>query len=1797
MCDISEKSEDERLARNITAVDPASESVADSSLRIRPLSSDSLPITCTPNTHGQVQFPVESQFQKISDDNTVEQEQSNCMQFSRLPTLAVEETVDDEYSESGWQLLSFETDTTVTMPQTSHERRFQDIEDGDTVEYSFDYRVDHRDDIGTGPETTRDVTEKQSVLSDGTVQKILCTTTKEFRGRRPSEMMVVQHDVDKDRILTSIDVDERITLILPNVSDISDPNVTSDEHIAYHEYRTEDGIPCRKKTTTITLKPERESVERESVVRTEPSESGQVSNVQHATEETLAVEVCDRETSLVADDMIESRCEEREEQQTLDDGGTVKRKITTTTFFKPVKQDLQLPADDSGAREVREGEEVVRMVIEERIIQLPNCMTDDPAKDIEMKTAVEQFEEVTSSGIPVMKTVITQCPVTMPDVPTKTTITEEHSQPVDEMVALEKDKLIVIAHPSYETEVSEKSATDAEVIEPGEPSVSNRVDNPGGEKLAREIAEKESVPDGGTVQKVQSSSVSTTNSNSVMPQTECTVITERAESVQVVNLPHEAEEMPMPEVGDQETFPVSDDLIQSRCEQHEEQQTLADGSTVKHKITTTAFFKPVKQDIQPPAEDRGAGVIKEGEEIVRMVIEEHIIQLPDGMRDDSARDIELKTTVEKYEEITSSGIPVTKTVFRKCPVTAADVLTTDVEVEISKEHLQPVVGVAALDKKITTVDNPGGQKIARQIPEKESVLEDGTETPLVADDVIQSRCEEREEQQTLDDGSTVKHKITTTTFFKPVKQDIQLPADDSSAREVREGEEIVRMVIEERIIQLPSGIRDDSSMDIEMKTTVEEFEKVTSSGVPITKSVIRKCPVTVPDVPITTVKVAVAEEHSQPVNEMMDLENDKPVVIPGLSMVSEVTFEKMTEGEVLEIVEPSVGSRVHNPGGEKLTREITEKESVLEEPDEEVERSLQNRVDNPGSQKIARQVAEKESVLEDCREAVSDERITLIRPNVSDIDDPNVSDERIEYCEGVTDSGVPCTKKITTVILNSSLSTGVNDPVITQGECAAKAERDNPGGEKLTREVTEKESVLEDDRETLSVADDSILSRCEEREEQQTLDDGGTVKRKITTTTFFKPVKQDLQPPAEDNSAGEVRDGEEIVRMVTEERIIQLPSDATVDSARDIEMKTTVEEFGEVTSSGIPVTKTVIRKCPVTVPDVPITTVKVAVAEEHSQLLTEMRDLENDKTVVTPSLSKVPEVTADNMTQGEVVEIVEPSVGSRVHNPHNPGGEKLTREITEKESVLEDGTVQKIQTTVTKCFRPAVASEVILGDQDLNKDQLLTRIDVNERITLIRPNVSGIDDLNVTSDERMEYCEGVTDRGVPYTKKITTVILSSSLSTAVNDPVIPQGECCSKTERDNPGGETTTQEVTEQESILEDGTLQKIHCTVTKYFRPTVAGKVTVGEQDLNEDGILTSVDVDERIMFIPANVSDVDDTTLCRDEQVQYHEGVTNGGVPYRKKTTTTNYYLPKMTDKDLPMTPRDEAVLHGVQHDEDAIRDAELLSEVSATTKPSLSVKISQKIRRIGSDGTIEEVYGTDDSLSYDSADHILRRDDGDADVVYYRLLSAADGGEVLPMHEVPADTGVQVFAKTVEGDPVVEQSVEEYEDMREDGSVVHRRVTKTTQKTTVVQQMLIHGDKSAVDDDATVSGQTIKEYTDVSFGSPEETQSNVEESEELLDDGTVVRRTVKTTSRQQLVTERHMVTGQAADVSDVEQPLPTEDSDILVAAANGKQSPQSYIPELMKLSGTESDSTKEPGDRSCSSISAIVTWFRVY
>ncbi|XP_074648678.1 uncharacterized protein LOC141904097 isoform X21 [Tubulanus polymorphus] len=119
-----------------------------------------------------------------------------------------------------------------------------------------------------------------------------------------------------------------------------------------------------------------------------------------------------------------------------------------------------------------------------------------------------------------------------------------------------------------------------------------------------------------------------------------------------------------------------------------------------------------------------------------------------------------------------------------------------------------------------------------------------------------------------------------------------------------------------------------------------------------------------------------------------------------------------------------------------------------------------------------------------------------------------------------------------------------------------------------------------------------------------------------------------------------------------------------------------------------------------------------------------------------------------------------------------------------------------------------------------------------------------------------------------------------------------------------------------------------------------------------------------------------------------------------------------------------------------------------------------------------------------------------------------------------EVPADETVKVQTEVIKGEPTSETDVQEFEETLPDGTIVKRRVMKTRTTQDITTRITAEG--YGLEDDAV--DQYVEEYQDgdVIEGEPE-TDTQVEEFEETLPDGTLVKRKVIKTRTTQSVTTK--------------------------------------------------------------------------
>ena len=128
-------------------------------------------------------------------------------------------------------------------------------------------------------------------------------------------------------------------------------------------------------------------------------------------------------------------------------------------------------------------------------------------------------------------------------------------------------------------------------------------------------------------------------------------------------------------------------------------------------------------------------------------------------------------------------------------------------------------------------------------------------------------------------------------------------------------------------------------------------------------------------------------------------------------------------------------------------------------------------------------------------------------------------------------------------------------------------------------------------------------------------------------------------------------------------------------------------------------------------------------------------------------------------------------------------------------------------------------------------------------------------------------------------------------------------------------------------------------------------------------------------------------------------------------------------------------------------------------------------------------------------------------------------------------PDARGVRIYTDTTEGVPQVERDVQETEEVLPDGTVVRRQVVKTSQRQTISTRVVMEGPEDILPASKAEAEQLLGEMgvseelgqQIAASDSAPQASTNVEEHEEVLPDGSIVKRRVVTTTKQHVTTER--------------------------------------------------------------------------
>lgn len=223
----------------------------------------------------------------------------------------------------------------------------------------------------------------------------------------------------------------------------------------------------------------------------------------------------------------------------------------------------------------------------------------------------------------------------------------------------------------------------------------------------------------------------------------------------------------------------------------------------------------------------------------------------------------------------------------------------------------------------------------------------------------------------------------------------------------------------------------------------------------------------------------------------------------------------------------------------------------------------------------------------------------------------------------------------------------------------------------------------------------------------------------------------------------------------------------------------------------------------------------------------------------------------------------------------------------------------------------------------------------------------------------------------------------------------------------------------------------------------------------------------------------------------------------------------------------------------------DSPLFDDGRRQVKTRTKKMVTRKVRKVRHDGEVVEDIVTEEIPDYGYSDTSSVRSGQSPAYMSPRSPSVSSVTSPLPIE--PASPGVEslssqsslrVFTDTVEGEPEVITDVQEREETLPDGRVVIRKIIRTRQKQTIVKRTVMEGPSADDEHPAEGSGQLvvagediqkpdIRTYTDAMEMRPStETISN--DVEEVLPDGTVLRKLTTTTSTRQLKTDRTVVEG---------------------------------------------------------------------
>ena len=1683
------------------------------------------------------------------------------------------------------------------------EGKFVDVRDTDEMLDKGEEPEPVVQEIPGDVESRTEESKSEHTLDDGTKVKTKCVTKKCFQLITIKKMI---DDVEDSEVIekpVGTEVVEDIVELAPGVESPEDPGVATKITEKEEEETLADGTWVKRKVTTTTCTLVSREVSPEPKEDHPGTESEEViKEVEYVSTETMQKP----EPAIVGDDQVptveeypgemDTRIHEENLEDVRDDGTKVKRKIVVVTHFQLVTKRTVI----DNVEKTEEVEEPMGTEILETVTELGPGVEDEDADGTMKKKSEKEEEETQEDGTWLRKKTVTTI-VSLMEKPISPDASKDEDIPVD----FEKDEGKFVDAVDIDNML--------EKVEEPEPVVQ---EIPGDVESRTEESESEHTLDDGTKVKtkcVTKKCFQLVTIKKMVDDVEDSEVIEKPVGTEVVEDTVEL----APGVESPE-----DPGVATKITEKEEEETLADGTWVKRKVTTTTCTL-VSREVSPePKEDHpgteSEGVIKEVEYVSAETMQE---PEPAIVGDEQVPTVEeypgeMDTRIheENFEDVRDDGTKVKRKI----------VVVT---------HFQLVTRRTVIDnvEKTEEVEKPMGTEILETVTELGPGVEDED-----ADGTMKKKSE-KEEEETQEDGTWLRKKTITTIVSlmeKPISPDTSKDEDIPVDFEKDEGKFVDAVDTDDMLekVEEPEPVVQEIPGDVESRTEESESEHTLDDGTKVkTKCVTKKC------FQLVTIKKMVDDvEDSEVIEKPVGTEvvEDTVELAPGVESPEDPgVATKITEKEEEETL----------ADGTWVKRKVTTTTCTLVSR----EVSPEPKEDHPGteSEEVIKEVeyVSTETMQKPEPAIVGDEQV----PTVEEY--PGEMDTRIheENVEDVRDDGTKVKRKIV-VVTHFQLVT--RHTVIDNVEKTEEVEK--PMGTEILETVTELGPGVEDEDA------DGTMKKKSEKEEEETQEDG-TWLRKKTVTTIVSLMEKPISPDAskdEDIPVDFEKDEGKFVNAVDTDDMLEKveePEPVVQEIPGDVESRTEESESEHTLDDGTKVkTKCVTKKCfqlvtikkmvddvedseviekpvgtevvedtvelapGVESPEDPGVATKITEKEEEETLAdgtwVKRKVTTTTCTLVSREVSPEPKEDHPGTESEEVIKEVEyvstetmqepePAIvaDEQVPSVEEYPGEMDTRIHEENlEDVRDDGTKVKRKIVVVTHFQLVTRHTVIDNVEKTEEVEKPMGTEILETVTELRPGVED-EDADGTMKKKSEKEEEETQEDGTWLRKKTVTTIVSLMEKPISpdaskDEDIPvdfekdEGKFVDAVDIDNmlekveepepvvqeiPGDVESRTEESESEHTLDDGTKVKTKCVTKKCFQLVTIKKMVddVEDSEVIEKPVGTEV-VEDTVELAPGVESPEDPGVATKITEKEEEETLADGTWVKRKVTTTTC----TLVSREVSPEPKED---HPGTESEEVIKEVEYVS-AETMQEPEPAIVADEQVP------TVEEYPGEMDTRIHEENLEDVR-DDGTkvkrkiVVVTHFQLVTRHTViDNVEKTEEVEKPMGTEILETVTELGPGVEdedadgtmkkKSEKEEEETQEDGTWL-RKKTVTTIVSLMEKPDAPEGEEIPVqfekDEGKFVDVRDTDEMLDkgeepepVVQEIPGDVESRTEESksEHTLDDGTKVKTKCVTKKCFQLITIKKMI-DDVEDSEVIEKPVGTEVVEDIVELAPGVESPE--------------------------------------